>query len=437
MGWDLGELLAKYEVPGAQVAVLADGEIRDEAAGVLSLHTRVEATTDSVFRIGSITKIWTATLIAQLVEDGLLDLDRPVRDHLPGFRLGDPAATESLTTRHLLTHTGGIDGNHFTDTGRNADAIAKFVATLADAHHPFPPGAVLSYSNSGYVVLGRLVEVLRAKPFHDVLRERLAAPLGLRTVATDANEAILHRAAVGHVRGGAEVVPVGEWAVSYYAAPTGSHLSISARELLEFVRLHLTDHTLAALREPQVDHVPDFGGGVTGWGLGWMLHQDGVVGHTGVSKGQKAFLRVAPAAGVAVTVLTNSAGGEPLAHEIFSAALADLAGVDTAPLPVPPPNPTAIDADRVCGTYRSTLYDTTLGTEGGRAFLVRRARNALAESFLGGTEDRVEVVRLGENSIITTEPRKSDGHQVLSLVGSDPRGRARYLHNGAAAHRVD
>lgn len=66
MGWDLGELVDKYDVPGAQVAVLADGEIRDEAAGVLSLRTRVEVTTDSVFKVGSITKIWTATLIQQL-----------------------------------------------------------------------------------------------------------------------------------------------------------------------------------------------------------------------------------------------------------------------------------------------------------------------------------------------------------------------------------
>ncbi|MBN6054830.1 beta-lactamase family protein [Nonomuraea sp. RK-328] len=435
MGWDLGELVTKYDVPGAQVAVLANGEIRDEAAGVLSLRTQVEATTDSVFKIGSITKIWTATLIQQLVDDGVLDLDRPVRDYLPGFRLSDPAATASLTARHLLTHTGGIDGNHFTDTGRNNDAIEKFVATLAEADQLLPPDTVLSYSNSGYVVLGRLVEVLRDKPFHDVLRERLVTPLGLHTAATDAYEAILHRAAVGHVQTGGEVVPAKEWAVSYYSAPSGSHFAISARELLEFVRLHLTDPALAALREPQVQTVPDFGGGVIGWGLGWMLYQDGVVGHTGVAKGQKAWLRVVPSAGVAVAVLTNSTGGEPLAYEIFSAVLRDLAGVETAPLPVPPLNPTAIDADRMCGTYRSTLYDITLTSEHDRAFLIYRPRNDIAESFLGGSENRVEVVRLNDSSVITAEP-KSSGHQVLSLVGSDGHGRARFLHNGAAAYRI-
>ncbi len=435
MGWGLGELVAKYNVPGAQVAVLADGEIQDEAAGVLSLRTQVEATTDSVFKIGSITKIWTATLVQQLVDDGVLDLDRPLRDYLPGFRLSGPAATASLTARHLLTHTGGIDGNHFTDTGRNDDAIEKFVATLAEADQFLPPDTVFSYSNSGYVVLGRLVEVLRHEPFHDVLRERLVTPLGLHTAATDAYEAILHRAAVGHVQTGGKVVPAKEWAVSYYSAPSGSHFAISARDLLEFVRLHLTDPALAAMREPQVKSVPDFGGGVIGWGLGWMLYQDDVVGHTGVAKGQKAWLRVVPSAGVAVAVLTNSTGGEPLAYEIFGAALRELAGVETAPRPVPPLNPTGIDADRMCGTYRSTLYDITLTSEHNRAFLTYRPRNELAESFLGGAENRVEVVRLNDSSIITAEPKPS-GHQVLSLVGSDSHGRARFLHNGAAAYRI-
>ncbi|WP_436531822.1 serine hydrolase domain-containing protein [Actinoplanes sp. HUAS TT8] len=422
-------MLAEHDVPGAQVAVLAGGEIRDEAAGVLSVHTGVEVTTDSVFKIGSITKIWTATLLQQLVDDSVLDLDRPVHDYLPGFRLSDPSATASLTARHLLTHTGGVDGNHFVDTGRNADAVERFVATLADADHLFPPGAVFSYSNSGFVILGRLVEVLRAKPFHDVLRERLVTPLGLHTVATDPYEAILHRAAVGHVTADGRTVPTKDWAVSYYSAPSGSHLAISARELLEFVGHHLTDPALAALREPQVTSVPDFGGGALGWGLAWMLYRDGVVGHTGVAKGQKAFLRVVPSAGVAVVVLTNSAAAEPLAYEIFGAALRDLAGVETTPLPVPPPNPAGIDRDRMCGTYRSTLYDVTLATEHDRAFLTYRPRTE------AGSESRVEVVRLNEDSIITAEPR-SGVHEVLSLVGSDEHGRARFLHNGAAAHRI-
>jgi len=427
MSGNLRELIAKHGVPGAQVAVLADGEIRDEAAGVLSLHTRVETTGDAVFKVGSITKIWTATLIQQLVQAGVLDLDTPVREYLPGFRLSDPAATAQLTARHLLTHTSGIDANHSLDPGRDDDAIEKFVAGLAEAEHPFPPGQLMSYSNSGYVVLGRLVEVLRGKRFTDVLRERLVAPLGLPSVATSVDEAILHRAAIGHVETDGVLAPSKTWAVRHFSAPSGSQMAMSARDLMTFVRMQLADPGLAVLRDAHLPSVPDFGGGILGWGLGWMRYRDGVVGHTGVSRGQKAFLRVAPEAGVAVAVLTNSCRGEPLAYEIFDTVLKDLAGVETTPMPVPPPDPAPFDTQRMCGTYRTTRYDRVFTVENGRGFLTRHP--------VTGPSSRVEVVRLSDDAIIACEATV-DGYEVLSFIGADEDGRAKFLHGGVAAYRV-
>ncbi len=83
------QAVAERGVPGATIAVLKDGEIVEAAAGVLSTATQVEVTTDSVFQIGSITKVWTTTLVMQLVDDGLLDLDAPIRTYLPEFRLAD------------------------------------------------------------------------------------------------------------------------------------------------------------------------------------------------------------------------------------------------------------------------------------------------------------------------------------------------------------
>src|SRR5215510_11981351 len=88
----LPALLAEHQVPGAAVAVLADDEIIEAAGGVLSTATGVEATVDSVFQIGSITKVWTATLVMQLVDEGLVELDAPVRRYLPDFGLADDAA---------------------------------------------------------------------------------------------------------------------------------------------------------------------------------------------------------------------------------------------------------------------------------------------------------------------------------------------------------
>lgn len=430
MGWNPRELIARHNVPGTQVAVLADGKITDGAAGVLSLRTRIETTTDSVFQIGSITKIWTATLAQRMVNSGVLDLDRPVVSYMPDFRLSDPAATNSVTARHLLTHTSGIDGNLFTGTGVSSDAIARFVATLSGAEQLFAPGTMFSYCNTGYAVLGRLIEVLHDKPFHDVLRSELATPLGLQTVATNAYEAILHRAAVGHELTDGTLTPVTTWALAYSNTPAGSQLAMSARDLLTFIRLHLTDE-YAAMREHQVTAPPHLS--AQAWGLGWMLHGDGVVGHTGTTLGQKAFLRVVPSAGVAVAVLTNSLGGPALAHEIFTETLRDLAGVETPPRTVPPANPAPVE-DWMCGTYRGSKVDYVLSTEGSRAFLTYIPRDALGASFLGG-HNRDEVVRLDDTSIITLEPDFGT-HYAYTFVGRDEDGRAKFLHNSNACYRI-
>jgi len=108
-GWiteQLPALVAKYKVPGAAIGVCRDGEVFDFAAGVLSHATKVEATTDSVFQIGSITKTWTATLIMQLADEGLLDIDQPVVAYLPDFDLADSAAAKAMTVRQLPALAG-------------------------------------------------------------------------------------------------------------------------------------------------------------------------------------------------------------------------------------------------------------------------------------------------------------------------------------------
>src|SRR6478735_3892074 len=176
---NFARLVEEHGVPGATVAVLVGGEVATAAGGVTSLATQVPVDSETVFQIGSITKIWTTTLVLQLVDDGLLDLDQPLLDYLPELVIGDMEAAKALTTRHLLTHTAGFEGDIFTDTGRGEDAIEKYVATLTDLPQLFAPGETFSYNNTGFVVLGRLVEVLRAKPYDEVLLERIAQPLDL------------------------------------------------------------------------------------------------------------------------------------------------------------------------------------------------------------------------------------------------------------------
>src|SRR5215831_18940708 len=93
----LPALLAEHKVPGAAVGVWADGQVIEVAAGVLNKATGVEATVDSLFQVGSITKVWTTTLLMQLADEGALDLDAPVRRYLPDFGLADESAAAAIT----------------------------------------------------------------------------------------------------------------------------------------------------------------------------------------------------------------------------------------------------------------------------------------------------------------------------------------------------
>ena len=98
------------------------------ATGVLHAGTGQVATPDSVFQIGSVSKVWTATVVMQLVDEGRFALDTPVVEILPELALRDTEVTKKVTVWNLLTHTSGIDGDVFTDTGRGDDALEKYVA---------------------------------------------------------------------------------------------------------------------------------------------------------------------------------------------------------------------------------------------------------------------------------------------------------------------
>lgn len=428
----LPELVAEHGVVGAQVAVLAEGEVWDASAGVLNVETGVAVSSDSLFQIGSVAKIWTATLVVQLVHEGLLDLDRPVRDVLPEFRLADEQAARVVTPRQLLTHTGGFEGDRFVEADADdPDTIATYVAQLAQAAQISPPGELHSYCNAGYVVLGRIVEVLRAKPFHAALREHLVEPLGLTHVATHYAEYAGHEVASGHLRSRPVDERFREW-----DAPAGRVLAMSARDLLAFVRMHLETTTYAAMREPQATP-PDFGFGGH-QGLGWMLldYAGGVrgIGHTGLIMGYRSVLRAIPEAGVAVAVLTSGGRAVPLVQEIYDHLLDELVGVTLPPFPTPPATPLPVDVGKVVGTYRSGHLDVHV-TPGapGRVRVRHEPRNRVAEALMA--QEEREYTGLRADALISVEP-VGGRHAVLVLCGQDEHGRVRWLHHGQAAVRV-
>ena len=462
----LGSHAAARGVPGASVAVVVDGEIVEHAVGLLSTATRVETTVDTVFQIGSITKVWTATLVMQLVDEGLVDLDAPIRRYVPEFTVGDETAAAAITVRQLLSHRSGFEGDIFTDTGRGDDAVEKYIALLADAAQTFPPGALFSYSNAGYVLLGRMVEILRETTWEQALLTHIATPLGLATVSPSPYEAILHRAAVGHLdaddSADGEPQPAPFWAMARSNEPAGSMLAMSARDLAVFAQAHLQaatapsaggddgEHTLlsreaaTAMRTAAV-RLPRLAGMGAAWGLGWEIDRDGenpLFGHDGNTVGQSSFLRIAPDAGVAVVLLTNGGDGAGLFHDVADALLRDLTGEGLPEAPTPPsasaapstPNaPADISVDGYLGVYSNSTMEMEVSQDDtGRLWLEQRPTPELLA--LGAQPSTDELVRFEDGSLILRE-RKSGMHMVLAFLEPAPDGRASYIHFGRAVPR--
>jgi len=442
----LSVLAAKYDVPGVQAAVLTADGVAEAAAGVLNVDTGVSATTDSVFQIGSITKVWTATLVMRLVEEGLLDLDAPVVTYLPDFRVADEELSRTVTPRHLLSHSSGIDGDFFHDTGRGDDALERYVAAMAGLTQTHPLGATMSYSNSGYSLLGRIVEVLRGTTWDAVLREEIFTPLGLASAGTLPEEALRFRAAVGHHKpAGADaqqLVPA--WGIFRSCGPAGLIHATSA-EVIAFARLHLAGGTApdgtqvlsapsaAAMLEPQVE-IPDPYLLGTHWGLGWILNTwsrpDGstvaVFGHDGATLGQQSFLRVFPESGIAVALGANGGRARELFEALEGDLVAELVGATPRPRPTPvdEPVPAATRAARV-GVYEREATRITVAERDGGLIATYEALGPLAgdeppkELELRPAQDGVFVTRL--------EPDTS----WMPVIFFDLPDGSSYLHLGA------
>ncbi|MDN4171869.1 serine hydrolase [Nocardioides sp. SOB77] len=450
----LAALAEKHGVPGAQLGILrlgadsADGTGGSEdeqivaTHGVLNLRTGAPVTADSVFQIGSITKVWTATVVMQLVDEGLVELDAPVVEVLPELRLADPDVTKQVTLRHLLTHTSGIDGDVFTDTGRGDDCLEKYVALLQDQTQNHPLGATWSYCNAGFSVLGRVIEVVTGTTWDQALRDRLFGPLGMRHALTLPEEALLEAAAVGHVTEDGRKQPASVWQLPRSLGPAGL-VTATAADVLAFARLHLAEGLAAdgtrvlaeesarAMAAHQAD-LPDVHSLGDSWGLGWIrFGWDGrrVFGHDGNTIGQAAFLRVLPEAGLAVTLLTNNDGARDLYEDLYRELFAELAGVAMPPRLVPPTPPADVDLAPYLGTYEraGVRMEVLDGAEGPR--LKVTVLGPIAEMVPDPVEEHA-LVACAPGMWLTKPPEAETWFPVTFF--ELPTGE-RYLHHGARA----
>jgi CubicO group peptidase (beta-lactamase class C family) len=453
---DLPDLLdgaaARRGVPGAAVAVGHGDDLAEAATGVLNLDTGVRATPDSVFQVGSVTKAWTAVLVLQLVHEGLVDLDRPVRTYLPEFAVADEGASARVTVRQLLAHTAGFAGDLFIDTGRGHGALGRYVDRLREtAVQIHPPGEMFSYCNSGYCVLGALVARLRGGTWESALRERVVTPLGATRVALYPEEAIRFRAAAGHVKppGAQAYAVVTSDPLPRSAGPAGTVLYAAPRDLVRLGRVLcaggaaadgttvLSPEAVAAMRAPQV-RVPGVPGrGVRDWGLGLALLDwagTPVFGHEGDVPGQSSIWWVIPDHRLVVALCVNANAARGIFDDVLVPVVERLTGVPVPPRHVPPrpaPSRPAGDGghhDRFAGRYVTPLYEYEVAASDGGLAITTTPKGVAAAIGREAQTDR--YVPLAGDTYVTADPE--DGfHDTVTFLQD-----GRYLHTMRAAPRV-
>src|SRR3954469_18171279 len=139
--------MAEHQIPGVAMGVYYQGQEYVRGYGVTNVDYPQPVDGDTLFRIGSTTKTFTGTTVMRLVEQGLLDLNAPVRTYLPDFRVADEVASERVTLRECLNHSAGWLGDYSRDFGRGEDALARFVASMAKLPQLTPPGTQFAYNN--------------------------------------------------------------------------------------------------------------------------------------------------------------------------------------------------------------------------------------------------------------------------------------------------
>jgi CubicO group peptidase (beta-lactamase class C family) len=359
----LRELSAKHGIPGAGVAIWHDGRLTEVSTGLTNIKTGVEVDKDTLFLIGSITKTMTTSLIMQLVEQGVLELDQPVITYLPDLRLGSEEATQTVTVRHLVTHTSGIPGDYLGDFGRGDDAVARYVATYGEIGHLHEPGAMISYSNSAFGVAGHLIARVTGETWNNVLRTRLLEPLDMDHTATLAEDALRYRVAVGHRPASNGSLEVGEmWPEFRAGGPAGFTPWAAPRDLIAFARMHmgggkspdgqqlLAPESVAAMQTIQKSPFASGSWDGVGIGLGFFVFDYSghkVIGHNG---GRSATLRAIPEQDFAISVLTNTHGGDTMATDFIGDVVGELFGA-TIPSGPAETKAVSIDSARFAGTY--------------------------------------------------------------------------------------
>lgn len=351
--------LALGIVHGDQIAHLQSFGVADPSGRPITPQTP--------FLLASLSKSFTALATMQLVESGLVELDAPVQQYLPWFRVADAEASSKITVRHLLNHTSGLStltGNgYFYTQDTSEQGLENFVRRLSSATLAHPVGEVWEYSNANYSILGLIVQTVSGKSYENYLKEHIFLPLDMRNSFASEEEARQHGLATGYqywfgVPRPAELPYIHE-------DLSAGRLISSTEDMSHYLIAHLNQGRygdvsilspdgMMQLWQPPTYLAPDH---ETGYAMGWNVgapYNESVIEHNGELGNFHSYMAVVPDEGWGVIVLVNAS------HAALVSTPIELIGWGVVSMLLGQPLPTRPDVAFIRGIYVGTFVIVAL-----------------------------------------------------------------------------
>jgi len=421
--------LARTGTPGASIAVVANGQIvYAKAFGIADVERGDPVTPETLFRVGSVTKMFTGALLAQLAEAGRLDLHAPISRYVPeleGKRVG------TVTSHQLLTHTAGWLDNAVPYGRMGEGALGEVMREVGDTLFITEPGRVLSYSNPGYSMLGYVAEQAGGKRYAALMDELVLQPAGMTRSTFKPLVAMTMRVSQGHEgpRGAAATLVrpftenTAQWGAGFLMS-TATELAQFAQVVMAAGRQPNGGAALApgAVRQMTTGHVVVPGQEATGgrYGYGLIVGRRGpleTLQHGGSINGFQSQVVMVPSRGFAVIILANRAGSQ-LPGVVDRAAELVLGELPGRPEPPAGRSPTPAEIAELVGKYAVGTTSVEFIDRGGQLV------------FRQGAGEFPALIH-GPHHVGITPPGASA--PILLALVPGPDGRIAYLHQGLRA----
>jgi CubicO group peptidase (beta-lactamase class C family) len=424
------EELKETNTPGAAVAVVSgDRLVFAKGFGVANIETGTPATPDTLFRIGSVTKMFTAAVLVTLAEERQIELHAPIGRYVKGL----DSKLSQITAHQLMSHTAGMTDESPSDYGSHDDpALAAFVRSLKDDQFFTEPGEIFSYSNPGFDVAGFLIEEVGGKPYADQMVERLFRPLGMNRTTFRPTMAMTYPLSQGHdasEKAKPTVIrPFGDNVAGWPDGFMFSSVNDLARFAIAFMdggkidgKQVLTTSVITKLSTPYADIHSRFGFENGRYGYGLFVHDHRgvrVIWHAGLIPGFGALLQMVPTERFAVIVLANKSGS--LLNRTAEKAM-ELMLPLKAKTEAKPKQALAISEAEISeyvGTYTNKPESAEILMKEGRLVLERE-------------NSEFPITKIGKYRFSIIKPRESEPTEFVLVRAAD--GKTEYLHIGRHA----